>query len=141
MTATQTDIVVAVDAVKNVDNVLQQISGSVEQVHEFVESMANDNRAQSSTISEIASAVNAMDHSTQQNAAMVEQTSAAARNLAGEVATLSRQSARFNVGSDSSAGVRKPAPVASRPRPSAKTASPPIAARAQTAANADWASF
>jgi methyl-accepting chemotaxis protein len=141
LTATQTDIVVAVDAVKNVDSVLQQISGSVEQVHEFVESMASDNRAQSSTISEIASAVNAMDHSTQQNAAMVEQTSAAARNLAGEVATLSRQSARFNVGSDSSAGVRKPVPVASRSRPSAKTASPPIAARAQTAANADWASF
>ena len=38
-----------------------------------------------------------MDQSTQQNAAMVEQTSAAARNLACEVGNLSEQASRFTV--------------------------------------------
>lgn len=103
--------------------------------------LAPTHRAQSSTISEIASAVNAMDHSTQQNAAMVEQTSAAARNLAGEVATLSRQSARFNVGSTSPTSMPKPVAIAARARPSGKISQPPLAARTPTAANADWASF
>jgi methyl-accepting chemotaxis protein len=102
LTTTQADIVVAVEAVRSVDAALAQISGSVEQVHQFVETMANDNRAQSATITEIATAVNTMDHATQQNAAMVEQTSAAARNLAAEALTLTRRSARFNVGAPAS---------------------------------------
>lgn len=140
LTATQTDIVVAVDAVKNVDSALQQISGSVEQVHEFVETMANDNRAQSATIGEIASAVNAMDHSTQQNAAMVEQTSAAARNLAGEVVTLSRQSARFNVGGNPPQSAPKAIPKANNAH-RAKAAPPALAALKAAPANAEWATF
>lgn len=114
LTATQTDIAVAVDSVRNVDAALNQITGSVEQVHQFVEAMANDNRAQSSTIDEIASAVAGMDQSTQQNAAMVEQTSAAARNLANEVATLTRQSSRFNVGRKGVGQNRLPSGAAAR---------------------------
>lgn len=42
-------------------------------------------------------AVGAMDQATQQNAAMVEQTSAAARNLTAEVAALSDQAAKFRI--------------------------------------------
>jgi methyl-accepting chemotaxis protein len=38
-----------------------------------------------------------MDHATQQNAAMVEETSAAARNLSGEVAALARRATAFKV--------------------------------------------
>ncbi len=95
LTATQDDIVIAVGAVNRVDAALADITGSVEQVHQFVDAMANDNRAQSLTISEIATAVNAMDRATQQNAAMVEETSAAARTLANEVGKLTDQSSRF----------------------------------------------
>jgi methyl-accepting chemotaxis protein len=39
-----------------------------------------------------------MDHSTQQNAAMVEETSAAARNLTTEAGALNDQAARFDTG-------------------------------------------
>ena len=98
LTTTQADIVVAVESVRSVDAALVEITGSVEQVHQYVETMASDNRAQSATITQIAAAVNTMDRATQQNAAMVEETSAAARNLATEALTLTRRSARFNVG-------------------------------------------
>jgi methyl-accepting chemotaxis protein len=134
LSTTQTEIRTAVSAVQKVDAALAEITGSVEQVHQFVESMANDNRAQSATIGEIATAVNVMDQSTQQNAAMVEQTSAAARNLAGEVVALARQSSRFNVGT--TATNRRGAPAASAPKRAMPAPSISMA-RSET----EWASF
>ena len=98
LTVTQTDIVTAVDAVQKVDGALADISGDVAQVHQLLGSIAADNQAQSSAITEISAAISSMDQSTQQNAAMVEETSAAARNLTTEVKALTQQAARFNVG-------------------------------------------
>ncbi len=80
-----------------VDGALADISGDVAQVHELLATMAVDNQAQANAITEITAAIGTMDMSTQQNAAMVEQTSAAARNLAGEVGSLADQAARFRV--------------------------------------------
>ncbi|WP_446746009.1 methyl-accepting chemotaxis protein [Sphingomonas sp. OTU376] len=136
LTATQTDIVSAVDRVREVDGALADISSSVEQVHELVAKMAEDNRAQSSTIGEIASVVSAMDTSTQQNAAMVEETSAAARSLSGEVDHLADRAAQFRTEDAPRAtrSVARPA-AGAKPRPAAV----PIA-RA-TADAGDWASF
>ena len=149
LTATQADIGIAVGAVQDVDTSLANITDSVREVHQFVESMANDNRAQSLTIGEIANAMTSMDQSTQQNAAMVEQTSAAARNLASEVISLTSQSARFTVASKG--GQPKPkkakSPVPAKP---AKAAMPaprhlePAGSSARNgamAADSDWASF
>jgi methyl-accepting chemotaxis protein len=98
LTVTQTDIVTAVEAVTKVDGALANISGDVAQVHELLASMAADNQAQSAAITQISVAIGTMDQSTQQNAAMVEETSAAARNLAGEVGQLADQASRFKVG-------------------------------------------
>ena len=97
LTVTQTDIVTAVDAVQRVDGALATISGGVSEVHSLVGEMAVDNQAQSAAISQISVAVGVMDQSTQKNAAMVEEASAAARNLAGEATQLSDQAGRFNV--------------------------------------------
>lgn len=97
LTATQTDIGAAVEMVQKVDAALVDISGDVSEVHTLLGDIASDNQAQSSAITQIAAAIGAMDHSTQQNAAMVEQTSAAARNLTGEVFALTEQAARFKV--------------------------------------------
>ncbi|WP_404337576.1 cache domain-containing protein [Sphingomonas sp. MMS12-HWE2-04] len=131
LTTTQEDIVTAVGAVQQVDGALVGISSSVEQVLTLVSSMAEDNRLQSSTISEIAAAVNEMDRATQQNAAMVEQTSAAARNLSGEVQGLNTQAARF-----------KTSAATPQRRPAAKPAARPAApARTSTVAVEEWASF
>jgi len=144
LTATQTDIVAAVEMVQKVDSALADISGDVSEVHTLLGEMATDNQAQSTAITEISVAIGTMDQSTQQNAAMVEETSAAARNLSGEVAALSEQASKFNVG----AGVRPVAIRASAPaKPAAKArgyVSPvqalPVTAMASSGGD-DWASF
>lgn len=98
LTATQAEIGTAVEAVTRVDRALEEIADEVNKVHGLLGRMSEDNAAQASAISEIATAIGAMDRSTQQNAAMVEQTSAAARGLTDEVATLADQAARFETG-------------------------------------------
>ncbi len=102
LTATQTDIGAAVEMVQKVDAALLDISGDVSEVHTLLGDIAADNQAQSTAITEISAAIGAMDHSTQQNAAMVEQTAAAARNLTGEVSALTEQADKFEIGDSKS---------------------------------------
>ncbi|OSZ66830.1 chemotaxis protein [Sphingomonas sp. IBVSS2] len=97
LTATQVDILAAVEMVEKVDGALANIAEDVGDVHTLLNQMAEDNQAQSVAIGEISTAIGAMDQSTQQNAAMVEETSAAARNLTVEIATLADQAGRFRV--------------------------------------------
>ena len=97
LTAAQHDIVTAVEMVQKVDGALAGISNDVAEVHSLLGQMATDNQAQSTAISQISVAIGTMDQATQQNAAMVEQTSAAARNLTTEVQALSQQAMHFKV--------------------------------------------
>jgi methyl-accepting chemotaxis protein len=99
LTTTQADIVTAVQAVERVDGALADISSDVDEVHKLLNTIAEDNQAQATAITEINAAIGSMDQATQQNAAMVEQTSAAARNLSSEVETLAAQANRFSIGS------------------------------------------
>jgi methyl-accepting chemotaxis protein len=92
---TQAEIICAVDAVHKVDGALANISGDVDAVHLLLGSMARDNAAQSQAVTEITAAIGSMDKATQQNAAMVEETSAAARSLTVEVSALAEQAAGF----------------------------------------------
>jgi methyl-accepting chemotaxis protein len=146
LTVTQADIVTAVEAVQKVDGALANISGDVGEVHQLLGTMAADNKAQSSAISEISTAIGTMDQSTQQNAAMVQETSAAARNLNGEVNALTERAAQFRVD-----GIRT-APRAQRPAGAAtldqRLAAPtrPLPAAAVPAlvrseGNEDWNEF
>ena len=95
LTVTQSEIRTAVEAVEKVDGAFVDIADDVAAVHTLLASMADDNVAQATAINEINSAVATMDTSTQQNAAMVEETSAAARNLTSEVAALAEQTGQF----------------------------------------------
>lgn len=97
LTATQHEITIAVDMVGKVDGALGGIVSEVSEVHALLRTIAEDNEAQASTISEISTAIQAMDTATQQNAAMVEQTSAAARNLSEQVGGLTQSAGRFEV--------------------------------------------
>jgi methyl-accepting chemotaxis protein len=144
LTATQTDIVSAVEMVQKVDGALANISGDVAEVHSLLGQMATDNQAQSTAISQISVAIGTMDQSTQQNAAMVEQTSAAARNLTGEVSMLAEQTAKFNVGG--AAAPKTFQPVAPAPRKAATTGykspvKPLPASISPHTGGDDWASF
>lgn len=117
LTATQADISTAVTAVKKVDTALLDISAGVDEVHNLLGQIAADNAAQSAAIMEVNTVIAAMDSSLQQNAAMVEQTSAAARNLAGEVAGLADSSRRFDVGRPTTMTVARKRAVAPTPAP------------------------
>jgi len=127
LTVTQTEISSAVEAVQKVDGALANISGDVAEVHKLLGTMADDAAAQSSTITQISSAIGAMDQSTQQNAAMVEETSAAARNLTNEVTILSDQTAKFTLDAGTIMTRRAAPPSLPAPTP------PPVAAKAKKA--------
>ena len=97
LTVTQSEVMTAAGAVDKVDGALADILKDVSEVNALLARMAADNQAQSAAITQISSAVETMDRATQQNAAMVEQTSAAARNLATEVLDLNDKTVRFTV--------------------------------------------
>ncbi|QDX24850.1 HAMP domain-containing protein [Sphingomonas suaedae] len=118
LTLTQDEVAVAVEAVRSVDGALARIVETVGSVNGLVGTMAADNGSQSAAMTEIAAAVGTMDHSTQQNAAMIEETSAAARGLLAQVNALADQASRFDAGprapiSAQRASAGAPAPVAS----------------------------
>ena len=95
LSVTQSEIEIAVGAVGQVDGALVEIVEGVSEVNRLVSSMADDNQAQGSAVSQVTSAIGTLESSTQQNAAMVEQTSAAARNLLGDVQALAEAAERF----------------------------------------------
>ena len=97
LSVTRLDIGAAVSAVQEVESAFGMILDSSEQAARLAEQIANDNSAQAAAISEVSTAVNEMDTSTQQNAAMVEQTSAAAHSLSNEIVQLASQASRFQV--------------------------------------------
>lgn len=100
LSVTQLEVVSAVSAVERVDGALHGISLEVTQVNDLLAQIASDNQAQSAAISEVTAAISTMDHSTQQNAVMVEQTSAAARDLLQEATALSVQASNFEGGAE-----------------------------------------
>lgn len=139
LTVTQSEVEVARGAVERVDHALAAIVDTVGEVHQLLGGMAADNQAQSTAIREISTAIGDMDRATQQNAAMVEQTSAAARQLTEQVARLDAHAATFRTGG-TQAPLRRPALQA--PHSTAISRPPPRAAPASAMAHSDdWASF
>jgi methyl-accepting chemotaxis protein len=120
LTNTQSEVLVAVDAVIKVDGALANISTDVGEVHTLLGSMAQDNSAQAMAIGEVATAIGSMDQGTQQNAAMVEETSAATRTLSQEAHRLAGLTSAFRT--DVSAGAARPVVKSSVvPSPQAST--------------------
>ncbi|AAM54953.1 methyl-accepting chemotaxis protein [Rhizobium aethiopicum] len=81
------------------------IRGHVIKVNEHVHTISTAAREQSTGLAEVSTAVNQMDQTTQQNAAMVEESTAATNRLADEASNLARLIARFRL--DGSTVVRR----------------------------------
>src|SRR5690606_2797629 len=98
--------------------VLERLAGHVERINAVVSDIAGSARNQANGLVEVNTAVDQMDRVTQQNAAMVEETTAASHSLAHEAAELTQRVNRFRVGAANAAGAHtKPAaPVAARPQ-------------------------
>ncbi|MEZ0004527.1 methyl-accepting chemotaxis protein [Sinorhizobium fredii] len=73
-----------VELVRSTGDALMEIEALVNQVNEQVASIATAAREQATGLQEVNTAVNSMDQMTQQNAAMVEETTAASQVLAQE---------------------------------------------------------
>jgi methyl-accepting chemotaxis protein len=77
---------------------LQRIVTQVAEIDALVTEIAASAQEQSQGLAEINTAVNQMDQTTQQNAAMVEESTAASHALAGEAEALAEAVSRFRVG-------------------------------------------
>ena len=83
---------------------LKQIGDHVLTINENVRAMVTSSQEQSVGLQEINTAVNQMDQVTQQNAAMVEETTAAVHSVFGETETLNDALSRFRLDGPSGSG-------------------------------------
>ena len=87
-----------VQLVGDTGQVLAGIVGKVTAIDTLISEIAQSSQEQATGLNQVNSAVNQMDQVTQQNAAMVEEATAAAANLKSEAGELARLVARFETG-------------------------------------------
>ena len=95
---------------------LGRIVTQVGQLNSLVTELAASAKEQSTGLGEVNMAVNQMDQVTQQNAAMVEQATAASHGLSGEAQELARLVGAFRIGEGVAAPVLKRAAPKAAPR-------------------------
>ena len=98
ISASSSEVAQGVKLVGEAGAALDAIAGKVGEMDALVAEIAASAQEQSSGLSQVNAAVNQMDQVTQQNAAMVEQTTAAAANLKSEAEGLARLVGRFRTG-------------------------------------------
>ncbi|GGE19442.1 methyl-accepting chemotaxis protein [Aureimonas endophytica] len=116
---------------------LQEIVRRFSETGELVMRIAASARQQAISVNEVSTAADQMDVTTQQNAAMVGQTTAAAQKLMREVQTLADLAQRFRVGGVAAPRTARPAPVARLVATGRGGAAP----KRQAEAAADWREF
>jgi methyl-accepting chemotaxis protein len=77
---------------------LEAIVREVQEINTYVGAIVEATREQSVGLAEISTAVNVLDQGTQQNAAMVEQSTAASHSLAKEAGALNKLLMQFRLG-------------------------------------------
>ena len=95
-----------VTLVADTGTALKSIMTQVQEISRHVGAIVTATREQSTGLNEINHAVNAMDQGTQQNAAMVEEQTAASHGLAAEAAKLMELLSQFNLGGSEGATER-----------------------------------
>ncbi len=136
---------VGVQLVGETGQALEHIIGSIGEISSLVSSITTSANQQASGLAQVNSAVAELDGFTQQNAAMVEETTAAARSLASEAEGLARHVSRFKTTEQLS--VAKPVPMTPAPKPGmtrpvpASAPQPRFAGNAALAVEEDWAEF
>ena len=118
ITRSRTEVAGGVALVTETGDVLGTIGGHVVKLNEHIKSIALAATEQATGLSEVNSAVNEMDQTTQQNAAMVEETTAATSKLADEASNLANLVSRFRL----QAGTDLPSRASARPSSAARPA-------------------
>jgi methyl-accepting chemotaxis protein len=137
-----------VDLVGQTGQALKRIVEEVAEINDLVSQIAASAEEQSIGLQEVNTTVVQMDQVTQQNAAMVEQSTAASRQLADETTNLQALIGRFNYGEVAiQASTRAPSRPAARPtttfagRPPAASAPTPVRKAAAPASDEGWEEF
>jgi methyl-accepting chemotaxis protein len=100
-------VTTGVKLVSETGQALGRIAVQVTQLNGLVAELAASAKEQSTGLDEVNTAVNQMDQVTQQNAAMVEQATAASHGLSGEAQELARLIGQFRIGESVAAPVLK----------------------------------
>ncbi len=101
---------------RNAGRTMQEIVTQVHEVSELVQAISRASHEQFTSLDEVNAAVGQIDQMTQHNAALVEQSSAASRNLCGEAEGLMRSIAVFQLeATDADAPADERADAASAP--------------------------
>ncbi|MFK3891267.1 methyl-accepting chemotaxis protein [Sphingomonas sp. NPDC079357] len=140
--ASTVQVEAGVELVSATGSALRGIIGRVEEINTIVSTIAASAKQQAVGLQQVNSAIAEMDGVTQQNAAMVEEATAATRTLASEAQDLAAEVARFTLVGKSG---RPPAPQhhgagAQRSRLEVVRSAPRVAALRPTAQE-DWSSF
>ena len=98
-----------VDLVRQTGDALTNIETHITDIADDIDAIAIASREQSVGLAEINTAISQMDQITQQNAAMVEETTAATHGLAGDVDGLVQLVGQFVLNREAKAGARKSA--------------------------------
>jgi len=125
-----------VTTVENTREVLVDLSARMSEIDTFITDVASKTGDQVASLREVNTNVAEMDQMTQQNAAMVEESAAAARSLAEQANTLSASVAAFrtaNTPAHKQAGMPAPMAVRSRLAPAAREGNLALAQ--------DWSDF
>jgi len=135
-----------VKLVSETGQALGRIVTQVSQLNNLVAELAASAKEQATGLGEVNAAVNQMDQVTQQNAAMVEQATAASHGLSGEAQELSRLVGQFRIGESASGPVLKPAAPKAPPQKRVVTTSARKVAmlprqQEPAVAGADWSEF
>ncbi len=131
---------------------LARIVEQVERLNVLVGDIAASAQEQATGLAQVNTAVNQMDQVTQQNAAMVEQSTAASHSLAAEAEALARLVGQFRLATDTvahaapaPAAAAPPAPAAARraapPAKPARRPAPSLVTATTADSGEDWRAF
>jgi len=148
ITASSEQVEAGVEMVGETGKALERIIGRITGISELVEGIAHGADQQSAGLTQVNTAVTEMDGVTQQNAAMVEEATAAARSLAGEADELAQQIGRFKLEAEGRARASRSAAPATVRTAERKNSSANRGPALRTVGNAalaadadDWSEF
>ncbi len=130
--------------VQSAGSTMLEIVASVQRVSDIIGEITAAASEQSNGIGLVNSAVGQLDQMTQQNAALVEQSSAAAQSMQDQTQRLSEVVGVFKIGQPalhSTASVQRPARPASSAAAPATPAAPKHSQPARSSASDDWENF
>ncbi len=144
ISASSQQVATGVKLVSETGQALGRIVTQVSQLNGLVTELAASAKEQATGLGEVNTAVNQMDQVTQQNAAMVEQATAASHGLSGEAQELARLVGQFKLGQDTlrpeaAAPLRKAPPQAAKLPPTRKVIALPRRAASKQPVMADTA--